>query len=87
MTKLLKPADVAEVLQVSVRKARDLMAEMTHMEKPLRVREEALQAWILSKTTTPGEKSRGKGQRMTVKDCIGSEAEYHEKMRALRRRC
>lgn len=53
MEKLLTPDDVAEVLQVSRRTAYTYMHQMRHLENPLRVTREALQAFLSAKTVDP----------------------------------
>ena len=51
--KLLKVDDVAAILQVSRRTAYDYMAQMIHLEKPLRVTEAALREWLTARTAPP----------------------------------
>jgi predicted DNA-binding transcriptional regulator AlpA len=53
MVKLLKPEEVAKILNVSRRTAYEYMRQMPHMEEPFRVAEEALEAWIRAKTVAP----------------------------------
>lgn len=60
MEKLLTPSDVAGILQVSKRKAYDLMKGMARIERPLRVTEASLREWLADKAVTPGEKPKYK---------------------------
>ena len=60
MEKLLTPSDVAGILQVSKRKAYDLMKGMARIEKPLRVTEGSLREWIANRAVTPGNKPKYK---------------------------
>lgn len=50
---LLKAEDVARELNVSLRTAYNIMHEMFHVKRPLRVTEEALQTWIAENTAAP----------------------------------
>lgn len=50
---LLKAEDVARELNVSLRTAYNIMHEMFHVQRPLRVTEEALQTWIAENTAAP----------------------------------
>ena len=55
MTRYLASKEVVEMLSVSVRTARAYMRKMVHVEKPLRVQEDVLEAWINSRTYMPIE--------------------------------
>ena len=50
MKRLLSVADMAERYQVSKKTASRYMRKMPHMEKPLRVTEQAVEAWELGRT-------------------------------------
>lgn len=41
----LNSADVAGIMKISIKKARQRMREMNHFERPLRVDQEALAEW------------------------------------------
>lgn len=61
MDRLMKPAQVAEILGMKDMDAvRRIMRQMVHMEKPLRVTEGALQGWINARMYKPvgGEKTQ-----------------------------
>ena len=53
MKRLLTVADMAERYQCSVKTARRYMRKMPHMEKPLMVTEQAVEAWELSRMIEP----------------------------------
>ena len=53
MRKLLSVTDIAERYQCSVKTARRYMRRMPHMEKPLMVTEQAVEAWELGRTFEP----------------------------------
>ena len=53
MKRLLTAKDIADRYQVSVKTARRYMRKMPHMEKPLMVTEQAVEAWELSRTFEP----------------------------------
>lgn len=54
MERLLNPDQVAEIMVVNRRKASYIMKhEMEHMDKPLRVKEQALRDYIESKMVYP----------------------------------
>ena len=60
MDKLLTPDDVAGILQVSRRTAYTIMHQMPHLEKPFRVSESGLRAWLYERTRQPETQSQGK---------------------------
>lgn len=64
MEKYYSPDDVAGILQVSRRTAYAIMHDMQHMERPFRVAESALLAWIRESSTGPdGRKASRKGKK------------------------
>ena len=69
MDKLLTPDDVAAILQVSRRTAYNYMGQMPHLERPFRVSEAGLRAWLYERTAQPGEKGKGlqKARQRAVK--------------------
>ena len=70
MDRLIKPAQVAEILGMKDMDAvRRIMRQMIHMEKPLRVTEGALQGWISGKMYQPVHKN-GKEGTQTAEDRI-----------------
>ena len=60
MDKLLTPDDVAAILQVSRRTAYTIMHQMPHLERPFRVSESGLRAWLAERTAQPEGKNKGK---------------------------
>lgn len=56
--RLYTPEEVAEILQVSVRTAYKVMHQMPHMQRPFRVAESALWAWMQGKIMAPAETPR-----------------------------
>ena len=58
MDRLLTPDDVARVLQVSRRTAYSIMHQMPHLERPFRVTESALWAWMAARTINPTGKKK-----------------------------
>jgi len=58
--KLLTPDDVAAILQVSKRTAYTIMHQMPHLERPFRVSEAGLLAWLYERTAQPEAKDKGK---------------------------
>ena len=60
MDRMLTVDDVARVLSVSRRTAYAYMAQMIHLEKPRRVSEWSLQAWISARTVDPETSGKGK---------------------------
>lgn len=46
MEKYLSPAQVADALSISRRKAYDIMYQMPHLPSPVRVSEQVLKQWI-----------------------------------------
>ena len=56
--RLYTPQQVAEILQVSVRTAYKMMHQMQHMQRPFRVAESALWAWMQGKIMAPAETPR-----------------------------
>lgn len=78
MNKLLTPDDVSEILQVSRRTAYTIMHQMPHLEKPFRVSEAGLRAWLYERTRQPEDKGKGKGkahQRAAKMPLLGHD--YH----------
>lgn len=53
MKKLLTAKDIAERYGKSEKTAMRYMRQMEHMEKPLRVTEQAVEAWEMSRTYEP----------------------------------
>ncbi len=53
MKRLLSADDIAERYQVSKKTASRYMRKMPHMEKPLRVTEQAVEAWELGRMVEP----------------------------------
>lgn len=51
--RLLSADDIAERYQVSKKTAARYMRKMPHMEKPLRVTEQAVEAWELGRMVEP----------------------------------
>jgi len=51
--RLLSADDIAERYQVSKKTASRYMRKMPHMEKPLRVTEQAVEAWELGRMVEP----------------------------------
>lgn len=60
MDKLLTPDDVAAILQVSRRTAYTIMHQMPHLERPFRVSESGLRAWLYERTAQPEGRNQGK---------------------------
>jgi hypothetical protein len=58
--KLLTPDDVTAILQVSRRTAYTIMHQMPHLERPFRVSESGLRAWLYERTAQPEENGKGK---------------------------
>ena len=58
MEKYLSPAQVAETLSISKRKAYEIMYQMPYIPGPLRVSERALRGWIEQNTIYPPMKGR-----------------------------
>jgi hypothetical protein len=78
MDKLLTPDDVAAILQVSRRTAYTIMRQMPHLERPFRVSEAGLRAWLYERTAQPEEKGKGKTkarQRAVKMPLLGND--YH----------
>ena len=75
---MLAPDDVAAILQVSRRTAYTIMHQMPHLEKPFRVSEAGLRAWLYERTRQPEDKDKGKGkthQRAVKMPLLGND--YH----------
>ena len=70
MEKMLTVDDVAETLQISRRSAYRYMAGMVHLEKPMRITEASLRAWIAQGTVDPEAPRR---KRITAKRHTGPE--------------
>lgn len=62
MDKLLTPDEVAGILRVSRRTAYRIMHQMPHLERPFRVSESGLRAWLYERTRQPEDKDKGKGK-------------------------
>ena len=78
MEKLLTPDDVAAILQVSRRTAYTIMHQMTHLERPFRVSEIGLRAWLYERTAQPEDRNQGKTkarQRPVKMPMLGND--YH----------
>ena len=70
MDRLLTPGDVAKILQVSRRTAYAIMHQIPHLEKPFRVSEAGLRAWLHERTAQPKDddsKEKQKASRRPVK--------------------
>ena len=65
--RMYTPDDVAEILQVKRRTAYTYIQEMEHTENPLRVTEEALQAFIDGRTVAPREKPGTKAKAPVIR--------------------
>lgn len=62
MEPMLRPAQVAEILGYKDDdKAREIMRQMVHMEKPLRVTAKALEKWINERMYQPVQTDRKEG--------------------------
>jgi len=69
MNRLLTARDIAERYQKSEKTAKRYMRQMEHMEKPLRVTEQAVEAWETSKTYAPQrERERIRQTRPVIPD-------------------
>jgi len=78
LEKLLSPDDVAAILQVSRRTAYTIMHQMPHLERPFRVSESGLRAWLAGRTVSPQDPAdRGKkpARRFPQKQLLTPE--YH----------
>lgn len=78
MEKLLSPDDVAAILQVSRRTAYTIMHQIPHLERPFRVSEAGLRAWLYERTAQPEDRGKGKGkarQRAVKMPLLGND--YH----------
>ena len=78
MDKLLTPDDVAAILQVSRRTAYTIMHQIPHLERPFRVSEAGLRAWLYERTAQPEGRSQGKQkarQRAVKMPLLGQD--YH----------
>ena len=58
LDRYLSPAQVAEALSVSKRKAYDIIYQMPHLDRPLRVSERIIKAWIEQRTVYPVQERR-----------------------------
>jgi hypothetical protein len=58
MEKYLSPAQVAEIMSISKRKAYEIMYQMPYIPGPLRVSERALRGWIEQHTVYPQVRGR-----------------------------
>lgn len=67
MRNMLTADDVAAVMRVSRRTAYTYMRQMPHTESPLRVTEEALQAFIDGRTVAPREKPGTKAKAPVIR--------------------
>jgi hypothetical protein len=78
MDKLLTPDDVAAILHVSRRTAYTIMHQIPHLERPFRVSEAGLRAWLYERTAQPEGKDKGKQkarQRAVKMPLLGND--YH----------
>ena len=66
MKKLMTVKDMADRYQCSEKTARRYMRQMDHMEKPLRVTEQAVEIWEMERTRMPVN-SAPKAKRTTVR--------------------
>lgn len=57
MKRLMTAHDVADLLQCSIKTAQRYMRQMYHMEKPLRVTEEAFRQWMTDRSQMPVERA------------------------------
>ena len=67
---LLTADEVAERLRVGVRTAYKAMHDMPHLERPLRVTEAALWAWINEQTINPKGKKKTPYRAVKIPDRI-----------------
>lgn len=72
MDRLLTADNVADILQVSARTAYGYMSEMPHIDRPRRVTEGVLKAWITGRTVIPAEKKVGRN-RYRLRDAIAED--------------
>lgn len=72
MDRLLTAENVADIMQVSTRTAYGYMSEMPHIDRPRRVTEGVLRAWIVGRTVVPAEKKTGRN-RYRLRDAITEE--------------
>jgi hypothetical protein len=64
LDRLLSAKDIAERYGKSEKTAMRYMRQMEHMEKPLRVTEQALEAWEIGRTYEPQRETREKPARV-----------------------
>lgn len=76
MKKLLGVAEIRERYGCSEATARKYMRQMVHMEKPLRVTEDAVAAWEIGRTYNPV--SPGAGGKTVKRESPGSSLKYRE---------
>lgn len=77
MKKLLGVAEIRERYGCSEATARKYMRQMVHMEKPLRVTEDAVAAWEIERTYNPVDTAGLKAGRRSA----GSSLKYREPAR------
>lgn len=77
--RLLKAEQVGEALQVSIRTAYTIMHQMEHIERPFRVRESALERWIIEHSAGPGERLSDppKRRKYQTRRATASEPDWH----------
>lgn len=76
MEKLLAPDDVAGILQVSRRTAYTIMHQMPHLERPFRVSESGLRAWLYERTRQPEGKGKGKQKARRGREQMTAAADF-----------
>ena len=53
MERFLSPAQIADVLSISKRQAYNIIYQLPHIERPLRLSEKALREWVERSTVYP----------------------------------
>lgn len=61
LDKYLSPAQVAEIISCSKRKAYDIIYQLPHLPSPIRVSERLLKQWIEDNTVYPATRGRRAG--------------------------
>ena len=66
MTRLITARELAERYQCSIRTAQRYMRKMDHMEKPLRVTEQAVACWEAERSRDPDAPRRKAGRARKI---------------------
>lgn len=74
LEKYLTPDEVAAALHVCQRTAYAIMHQMPHLQRPFRVSENALRAWVAERTVDPAAKKQPRS-RLTRKQLARMNAE------------